>query len=159
MISKLSDFEQQPLLSKFPWFRNARAAQPAGWLRPWLPARGCTQDAAGTPASCVSMRFPERSLALAADPPISRCVLSTWQRVSTEESARALDDQGPRAAHFCLIVTIHWKPGVRDFPGVQGLRLHTPSAEGLGSILGQGTRSHMPQLRAPAATRARLFCS
>jgi hypothetical protein len=105
------------------------------------------------------MRFPERSLALAADPPISRCVLSTWQRVSTEESARALDDQGPRAAHFCLIVTIHWKPGVRDFPGVQGLRLHTPSAEGLGSILGQGTRSHMPQLRAPAATRARLFCS
>ena len=30
---------------------------------------------------------------------------------------------------------------------VQGLRLHISSARGLGSIPGQGTRSHMPQLR------------
>ena len=30
---------------------------------------------------------------------------------------------------------------------VQWLRLHTPSAGSLGSITGQGTRSHMPQLR------------
>ena len=30
---------------------------------------------------------------------------------------------------------------------VQWLRLQAPSAEGLGSIPGQGTRSHMPQLR------------
>ncbi|TEA24167.1 hypothetical protein DBR06_SOUSAS2610126, partial [Sousa chinensis] len=29
----------------------------------------------------------------------------------------------------------------------QSLRLHTPKAGGLGSIPGQGTRSHMPQLR------------
>ena len=31
---------------------------------------------------------------------------------------------------------------------VQWLRLHAPHAEGLGSIPGQRTRSHMPQLRA-----------
>ena len=43
----------------------------------------------------------------------------------------------------------------RDFPVVQWLRLHTPSAGGLGSIPGQGTRSHMPQLKIPyAAARA-----
>ncbi|TEA33613.1 hypothetical protein DBR06_SOUSAS3910181, partial [Sousa chinensis] len=30
---------------------------------------------------------------------------------------------------------------------VQWLRLHAPKAGGLGSIPGQGTRSHMPQLR------------
>ena len=30
---------------------------------------------------------------------------------------------------------------------VQWLRLHAPNAEGPGSILGQRTRSHMPQLR------------
>ena len=30
---------------------------------------------------------------------------------------------------------------------VQWLRLGTPNAGGLGSIPGQGTRSHMPQLR------------
>ena len=31
---------------------------------------------------------------------------------------------------------------------VQGLKLHTPNARGPGSNHGQGTRSHMPQLRA-----------
>ena len=30
---------------------------------------------------------------------------------------------------------------------VQGLRLHAPDARGLGSIPGQGTRSHILQLR------------
>ena len=30
---------------------------------------------------------------------------------------------------------------------VQWLRLHAPNAGGLGSIPGQGTRSHMPQVR------------
>ena len=30
---------------------------------------------------------------------------------------------------------------------VQWLRLHAPNAGGWGSIPGQGTRSHMPQLR------------
>ena len=30
---------------------------------------------------------------------------------------------------------------------VQGLRLHDPNAGGLSSILGQGTRFHMPQLK------------
>ena len=30
---------------------------------------------------------------------------------------------------------------------VQWLRPHAPNARGLGSIPGQGTRSHMPQLR------------
>ncbi|TEA41477.1 hypothetical protein DBR06_SOUSAS27010023, partial [Sousa chinensis] len=32
---------------------------------------------------------------------------------------------------------------------VQWLRLCTPNAGGLGLISGQGTRSHMPQLRVP----------
>ena len=35
---------------------------------------------------------------------------------------------------------------------VQWLRLHAPNAEGQGSIPGQGTRSHMPQLR-PSTTK------
>ena len=40
------------------------------------------------------------------------------------------------------------KPGhAGTFLLVQWLRYHTPNAEGLGSIPGQGTRSHMPQLR------------
>ena len=34
-----------------------------------------------------------------------------------------------------------------DFPGGQWLRLRTPEAGGLGSIPGQETRSHMPQLK------------
>ena len=34
---------------------------------------------------------------------------------------------------------------------VQGLRLHPPNAGGLGSIPGQETRFHMPQLRPGAA--------
>ena len=32
---------------------------------------------------------------------------------------------------------------------VQWLRLHAPNAGGLGSIPGQGTGSHMPQLKDP----------
>ena len=35
---------------------------------------------------------------------------------------------------------------------VQGLRLHTPNAGGLGSIPGQGTRSHRLQLQIPLTT-------
>ena len=35
---------------------------------------------------------------------------------------------------------------------VQWLRPHAPNARGLGSIPGQGTRSHMPQLRPGTAT-------
>ena len=35
---------------------------------------------------------------------------------------------------------------------VQWLRLCAPNAGGLGSIPGQGTRSHMPQLKIPRAT-------
>ena len=34
-----------------------------------------------------------------------------------------------------------------DFPGGLVVRLSAPTAGGLGSIPGQGTRSHMPQLR------------
>ena len=36
---------------------------------------------------------------------------------------------------------------------VQWLRLHTPSVGGLGSIPGQGTTSHMPQLRSCTAKK------
>ena len=37
--------------------------------------------------------------------------------------------------------------GLRTSLVVQWLRLHAPNAGGLGSIPGQGTRSHMPQQR------------
>ena len=41
-------------------------------------------------------------------------------------------------------------------PVVRWLRLHSPNAGGPGSIPGQGTRSHMPQLKVPhAATKTR----
>ena len=36
---------------------------------------------------------------------------------------------------------------LRDFPGVEGQRLHAPNVGAWGSIPGQGTRSHMTQLR------------
>ena len=41
--------------------------------------------------------------------------------------------------------------GVGNSLVVQWLRLCTPDSGGLGSIPGQGTRSHMPQLRFYAA--------
>ena len=40
---------------------------------------------------------------------------------------------------------------------VQWLRLSTPNARGLGSIPGQGTRSHVPQLKNPHATAKRSY--
>ena len=40
---------------------------------------------------------------------------------------------------------------------IQWLRLHAPNAEGPGSIPGQGTRSHMPQLKIPHATTKTLY--
>ena len=53
-----------------------------------------------------------------------------------------------------LIFTLCFFPlqserGLEDFPVVQWLRLHTPSAGSLGLIPGQGTRSHMAQLKIP----------
>ena len=45
------------------------------------------------------------------------------------------------------------EPSTRDFPEVQWLRLHAPNTGGLGlPIVGQGTRSHMPQLKIPCDT-------
>ena len=41
---------------------------------------------------------------------------------------------------------------------VQWLRLHVPNAGALGSIPGQGTRSHMPQLMIPHAA-TKTWCS
>ena len=40
----------------------------------------------------------------------------------------------------------------------QGLRLHVPSAGSLGSIPGQATRSHMPQLKARMPRLEHLVC-
>ena len=40
---------------------------------------------------------------------------------------------------------------LRDFPGVQWLRLQAPKEGSLDSIPGQGARSHLPQLRPSAA--------
>ena len=41
--------------------------------------------------------------------------------------------------------------------GIQWLSLHAPNAGGLGSVPGQGTRSHMPQLRPEAAKSIHSF--
>ncbi|TEA39938.1 hypothetical protein DBR06_SOUSAS10310031, partial [Sousa chinensis] len=41
---------------------------------------------------------------------------------------------------------------------VQCLRLHAPNAGGPGSIPGQGTRSHMPQLRV-CMTQLKILCA
>ena len=35
----------------------------------------------------------------------------------------------------------------QDFPGIQWLRVYAPSARSQGSILAQGTRSHMLHLK------------
>ena len=45
------------------------------------------------------------------------------------------------------------RPPTRDFPGVQWLGPWASSAGGLGLIPGQGTRSHMPQLKLGAAKK------
>ena len=51
---------------------------------------------------------------------------------------------------------------LRNFTGtslvVHCLRLHAPSAGGLGSLPGQGTRSRMPQLKIPHAT-TKILCT
>ena len=40
---------------------------------------------------------------------------------------------------------------------VQRLRLHTPNARGPGSIPGQGTRAHMPQVRSSTAQKSNKY--
>ena len=52
----------------------------------------------------------------------------------------------PIHKEFCI------KKKNRDFTVVQGLRLHALNAGGPGSISGQETRSHMPQLKILRAT-------
>ena len=49
-------------------------------------------------------------------------------------------------------------PGLSCGSVVQWLRLHSPNAGGPGSIPGQGTRSHMPQLKIPHAA-TKTWCS
>ena len=53
---------------------------------------------------------------------------------------------------FCIIIALEyltffesWELGPSLV--VQRLRLHAPNVGGLGSVPGQGTRSHIPQLR------------
>ena len=55
-----------------------------------------------------------------------------------------------------LLLSSIYKWG-RTSPMVQWLRLHAPNARGLGSIPGQGTRSHMPQLRPGTAKWIHFF--
>ena len=49
--------------------------------------------------------------------------------------------------NLCLSLDINRAPQRGNFLAVQWLRLHVPNAGGLGLISGQGTRSHMLQLR------------
>lgn len=54
---------------------------------------------------------------------------------------------------------------IRNFPGVQWLRLHTPNPGGPGLIPGLGTSVHKPQLRVcmpqlkDSACAAKTYCS
>ena len=71
-------------------------------------------------------------------------------------------ERSPRLREMGVGRTLHWVrkavchvlvPDLKSHRGtslvVQWLRLHAPNAGSLGSIPGQGTRSHMPQLRVP----------
>ena len=71
-------------------------------------------------------------------------------------------ERSPRLREVGVGRTLHWVrkavchvllPDLKSHRGtslvVQWLRLHAPNARSLGSIPGQGTRSHMPQLRVP----------
>ena len=131
---KLSDSEQQPSLSQFPWFRNARAAQLAGCFWPRFPACGRTQEAAGAPDSRSSVHFSEGSLAwllaggLRSRPsgPLHRSlrVLSMWQG-EHGGSGTALYEQVPRPVHLRLTVTVRQKPGIRSSPNLgRAVRFH-----------------------------------
>ena len=102
-------------------YRTARGAQQAGWLWPRVPAGGCTQDAAGPPASCWAC--PSQRAACPGSRPLhtSLHVLSTWQSEHGGVGS-AWGDPVPRVAHSCLIVTTHQKPGIRDFAGGPGAK-------------------------------------
>ena len=54
---------------------------------------------------------------------------------SQEQMAESSESVGKRSKEICF----------RTSPVVQWLRLHAPNAGGLGSIPGQGTKSHMLQ--------------
>ena len=82
-----------------------------------------------------------------------------WSR-ARECGAESQQVQSRRDQSCVELHDIHPTPGVREGPWgtiqakrgtswvVQWFRLHTPNAGGSGSIPGQGTRSHMLQLRA-----------
>ena len=53
---------------------------------------------------------------------------------------------------------LHKKENVGTSLVVQWVRVRAPDAGGPGSIPGQGTRSHMPQLRSPHATTKDPVC-
>ena len=85
-----------------------------------------------------------------------------WSR-ARERRVESRQVQRRRDQSCIELHDIHPTPGVREGPWgaiqakwgtswvVQGLRRRTPNAGGSGSIPGQGTRSHMLQLRATTA--------
>lgn len=116
---------------------------------PWLHSSGCCR----TPASCVScVRFPEGLAAPGRRPShITPCPqhMAEWaQRTSSAWWS------GPQS---CLIVT-STRSQVSGTSWGPGAKVYTPSAEGLGSILGQGTDPAMPQLRV-CLLQPELTCS
>ena len=64
-----------------------------------------------------------------------------------DQSCVVLFIKSPGKLIFKFVVCLSIVGKDRDSLVVQRLRLCVPNAGGLGSIPGQGTRSHMPQLR------------
>ena len=66
-----------------------------------------------------------------------------WRFSASDEEE--LFSVSPKA--FRVTIKTKVKKMIYGFPWWSWLRLCTPNAGGLGSIPGQGTRSHMPQLK------------
>ena len=105
-------------------------------------------------------KYKEGLVPLIQIPPSSPTIISS---ITIAQDQNQNTDIGTVCLYLCVILShlqIHVTPtaiksGDSGTPlVVQGLRLHALNVGGLGSIPGQGTRSHRPQLEMlPAATK------
>ena len=91
----------------------------------------------------------------------SQHILDTLAKLFQKQNYKILHSKIMKCEMYIDFNMVHvmWKVRVlREYEGlgtslvVQWLRLPTPNAGGLGSIPGQGTRLHMPQLKIPHTT-------
>ena len=94
--------------------------------------------------------FPEASPAAhGRSPAIRNCVCSIWPGQNPDRGSSWKDQR--RWCWEIRVQTVTWDGAKGTFLVVQWLRLHAPNPGGPGSIPGQGTSSHMPQLKIPHA--------